>query len=152
MKHLEDIRLDEELVLKTSRACERLVGSNPTSSVTSRFKGYPIRTARQWEAHLANNRLEDSTTKTTKPRDDTSGLCRIYNHRTKEQCMSPTALPQKPAVHLNPKLAFEALLTNAFKVREEIKQKTAVTMVTLDRLAMKASYQKSPERVGVIDA
>jgi ABC-type dipeptide/oligopeptide/nickel transport system ATPase subunit len=56
--------------------------------------------------------------------------------------VSPTALPQKPAVSLNPQLAFEALLSNAFRVREEIRQKTAATMVALDKLAVEASNQK----------
>lgn len=58
--------------------------------------------------------------------------------------VSPVALPpnheyiETPATAQSPKLAFEALVTEAFRVREAARRQTAKVMVVLDELASEA--------------
>ena len=154
-KTLEDIRLDEGLVLKTSKACERLVGSNPTSSVRPQsfitpFSGRhqytrPIDAANKvWTTQRGNQPLAGSKdNKNTKPRSNPGLLCIIKKRKErKTKPMSPVALPPKPeytsAVALSPKLAFEQMLGKAVAARISERHKTDKAMVSLNILAITA--------------
>lgn len=159
---LEGIRLDEELVLKTSSARECIVGSNPTPSV--RTEAIPAGEASPSfdDGHQYTRRIDARNTKVwgqrsnlpllvskqdnknTRPRITPGPLCIIDQTEEKKGKTMSLALPPmaKYSSGVSPKLAFEELVAEAFRVREAERVEKLRAVVVLKALASEARDAK----------